>query len=150
MEEFRNFWHRKTARCQTQRVRARQRRSANLLVTQTDEGSQRTSGAQGVGISVPHVLATETPAERHRGWSLPCLEAIMRRAFVIVSPTSWCWAGSGCRMFRPRRSTGLWRGSTQRRPSRTRCSGGGGPGRCPCQSPRTAVAARVNRGGGEF
>lgn len=35
VEEFRNFWHRKTVTCQTQRVRASQRRSANLLMAQT-------------------------------------------------------------------------------------------------------------------
>lgn len=50
-------------------------------------------------------------------------------------------------MFHPRRSMGLWPGSTQRRPSRTHCSGEGEPGQCLCLSPDTAVAVRTQSGG---
>lgn len=139
------FWHTKTVRCKTQRVRASQRRWANLLENQ-EQSSERTSRAEGVGVSIPHILATETPVEQCRSVNLLILFGI-HHCGAFASHTSWCSEGNECRTFHPRRSTGLWQGSTQRRPSRTRCSDGGGPGRCRCLSPRTAVAVRIRRGG---
>lgn len=148
MEEFRNFWHRKTVRCPTQRVSVSQRRWANLLQTQSSE--QRTylqsRGCWGLRSSRP---GDGNACKSNAAVSdcLSCLGFIVWRAFVFVSHTFWCLEGSGCRTFHPRRSRGLWQGSTQRRPSRTRCSGGGAPGRCRCRSPHTAVAVRTGGGG---
>lgn len=71
-------------------------------------------------------------------------------SLVFVSQTSWCLAGSECRMFHPRHSTGLWQGSTQHRPSHTHCSGEGEPGQCLCLIPDTAVAVKTQSGGTYF
>lgn len=126
---------------------------ANLLETQTLRSGLRSKAA-----NVPpeqRVLGSPflTSWRRKRlennaavSACLSCLGFIMWCALVFVSHTFWCLEGSGCRTFHPRRSTGLWQGSTRHRPSRTHCSGGGEPGRCRCLSPHTAVAVRIRRG----
>lgn len=56
-----------------------------------------------------------------------------------------CWKDrSASSSGRPRRSRGLWRGSSRRRPSRKRGNGAGRPARPQTRSWRTAVAAKVN------
>lgn len=65
--------------------------------------------------------------------------------FGQAVPTFWCWARSGCRRCRPRRSTGPWPGSTRRRLCHRHCSGAGAAGPLPWSSRHRAVAA--GRGG---
>lgn len=57
-----------------------------------------------------------------------------------TSPTSWCWARSGCRRCHPRRSMGPGPGSTQRRLCRRHHSGAGAAGPAPRPSRHRAVA----------
>lgn len=65
---------------------------------------------------------------------------------ISVSQTSWCLAGSECKMFHPRHSTDLWQGSIRHRPSHTHCNGEGEPGQCLCLIPDIAVAVKAQSG----
>uniref|UniRef100_A0A663MEJ5 2'-5'-oligoadenylate synthetase 1 domain-containing protein n=1 Tax=Athene cunicularia TaxID=194338 RepID=A0A663MEJ5_ATHCN len=68
----------------------------------------------------------------------PCLQTPVPS--LGTSPTSWCWAHSGCRRCHPRRSTGPGPGSTRHRPCHRRHSGAGAAGPVPRPSRHRAVA----------